>query len=326
MEKIEKVINKNINHKLNLKDKKICFLDIETTGLNRTRDSIYLVGIGYYDDKLLSWKIVQFLAEELSEEVDVLLEAYRLLSKFDIIVNYNGTSFDIPFINNKLKFYRSNLSLDVDKSLDLYRIIRSNKNILQLENYKLESIERYLGIHRKDKYTGKECIDFYRDYLINKNSLSKKKILLHNYEDLYYLLDVIKILDILESKKSFTINHKGQDNVFLIESIEFLKDYIFIRGNIDKNNIGNTVYFADNYKFILENKGDFEISFEVLEGMVTSSKKCVFIKAEDFNLPKDEYWVNEFKIPRGIILLSVEKKDCIDNIKLVSKNLIENII
>lgn len=168
LELIEKMLTKNMDINLYFKDKKVCLLDIETTGLNRSIDSIYLIGLVYYDDGFKSWKMVQLFADELKEEVNIILEAYKIISRFDLIINYNGTSFDIPFINSKLKFYKTNLSIDISKSLDLYRIIKSNKNILNLENYKLITIEKYLGIHREDKFTGKECISFYFDYLVTK--------------------------------------------------------------------------------------------------------------------------------------------------------------
>lgn len=326
MEIIEKYIDKDVDINLYFMDKKVCFLDIETTGLNRSIDSIYLIGLVYYDDSYQSWKITQLFADELKEEVDILLEAYKILSSFDLIINYNGTSFDIPFINSKLKFYRTNLSIDIEKSLDLYRIIKSNRSILDLGNYKLKTIEKFLGIHREDKFTGRECIDLYFDYLVTKNIESKDNILLHNYEDLYYLLDVIKILDILEDKKSFNITYNNKESHFLIDSIKLNKDYLFVKGIITNNNIRNTIYFADNYKVIIEKDNTFEISLEVREGMVTSTKKCIFIKAIDFGLSMDLYWSNQFKIPIGIILISVEKNYYVENIKGVIGGLIYMIV
>lgn len=327
MELIEKTIEKDIGIHSQFIDKKICFLDIETTGFNRNADTIYLIGIVYLDHSLKSWRAIQYFAEELTDEVDILLEAHKILSEVDMIVNYNGTSFDIPFINNKLKYYRTNLSIDLNKSLDLYRILQSNKNILELENYKLESIEKYLGIQRKNKFTGKECIDLYFDYLVTKNTVTKENILFHNYEDLYYLLDVIDILNILEAKKTIIIHYNNNDNHLLIDQIQLSKDYLLIKGSISNNNMGNIVYFTDNYKIILTKENTFEISLEVMEGMVTPTKKCIFIKAGEFHLPKESsYWSNQFKIPRGIILLSVEKTYYIENIKETIKKLMDNIL
>ena len=326
MKIIEKTFTKDMNTNFNLMDEKVCFLDIETTGLNRSIDSIYLIGLVYYDNSIQGWKIIQLFAEELKEEVDILLEAYKMISSFDTIINYNGTSFDIPFINSKLKFYRTNLLIDMDKSLDLYRIIQSNKYLLDLKNYKLKTIESFLGIHREDTFTGRECIDFYFDYLITKNVESKDHILQHNYEDLYYLLDVVKIVDILNHKKSFIINYRDSTNHFLIADIDLKKDYLFIRGKINNNTIRNTIYFTDNYKIIITRDNTFEVSLEVKEGLVTPTTGCTFINAISFDLPNKAYWSDQFKVPKGIILLSVEKNYYMENIKLVMSSLINMII
>ena len=322
MKIIERTIDKDIRISSNLVNKKLCLLDIETTGLSRSKDSIYLIGPAFYDD-LGNWRIVQLFAEELAEEADILFEAYRILDGFDMIVNYNGSTFDIPFINEKLNFYKTDFSLDLDKSLDLYKIIRANKNILGLKNYRLETVEEYLGIYRKDKYSGKDCIKFYADYLISKDSQALENILLHNYEDIYYLLDVIEIINILEAKKTFTLRHKDRDNSFTIDIMDQNKDYLSIRGFLERNNIGYTKYFGDNFQVIIGKDNTFEISLEVMKGMITPTEACIFIRIADFCLPKSNYRNGPYKPPRGIILLSVENNYYIENIKLVISSLIE---
>lgn len=326
MKIIEKVFNKELDINLDLISKKVCFLDIETTGLNRSSDSIYLIGLVFYDKENQGWKILQLFAEELKEEIDILLEAYKLLEDFDLIINYNGTSFDLPFINSKLKFYRTNLSIDMDKSFDLYRKIQANKKILNLQNYKLKTLEEYLGIYREDRFTGRECINFYFDYLITKNKVSKANILLHNYEDLYYLLDVLKIIDILNDKKSFSINYANMDNIFLIEEMNLNKDSFLIKGKVDNKSIGNIVYFAENFKLIITNDDSFEVSLEVKEGLVSPTQRCVFINAVNYDLPRQAYWSGEFIIPKGIVLLTVENTYCMENVKLLVGQLVDKVI
>ncbi|MDR7871615.1 MAG: ribonuclease H-like domain-containing protein [Tissierellaceae bacterium] len=327
MKVIEKIIEKEVILHTSLKDKRICFLDIETTGLSKSIDTIYLIGIMYFDNEISNWKIVQLFAEELKEEVDILLEAYKIISEFDIIVNYNGTSFDIPFINNKFNYYKMNMSIDVNISLDIYRVIKSNRNILPLENLKLKSIEEFLGINREDKHTGKECINFYFDYLISKNNLAVENILLHNYDDLYYLLDVVNILNVIDSKNTMNVYYNNKDNHFYIENIQLNKDYLYISGSVDDdNNIGNIVYYDDKYKLIITKNNTFEISLEVMEGMVTPTKKCIFINSKDFSFSKEIEWRNVYNIPKGLIILEVEKLFYIENIKQVISGLINNIL
>jgi uncharacterized protein YprB with RNaseH-like and TPR domain/predicted nuclease with RNAse H fold len=69
---------------------KVVFLDIETTGLSHYYDEITLVGL--YD----------------GQEVETLLSGHNLkrlpdvLARYDIVVTFNGTLFDLPFLKTKL--------------------------------------------------------------------------------------------------------------------------------------------------------------------------------------------------------------------------------
>lgn len=325
MESIIKTFNKGIKLHKSISNKKICFMDIETTGLNRSIHSIYLIGIIFFDEKINNWKIIQLFANELKDEAEVILEAYNIMLNFDLIVNYNGSSFDIPFINNKLAFYKTGLSINIDKSFDLYSIIKSNKNILALKNYRLKTIEEYLGIYRKDSLSGKECIDLYFDYLISGNISAKDAILLHNYEDLYYLLDIMSIIDIMDKKKTFSVNYNNQDNHFIIHKIERKKDYLFIKGDLVNTNMGSLVYYGDNFNISINQDNSFKISLEVKEAMITTNEKCIFIRGIEYNLSDQLFSNYSYKTPKGVILLKVENY-YIDNIKLVLSSLINMVI
>ena len=91
-------LNKNINI-----CRDTCFFDIETTGFSRKKDIVYLIGILYFDKEEDSWVIAQYFANNLKDELKVIEEASQFLMSFHRIVNYNGNTFDIPFINSKLK-------------------------------------------------------------------------------------------------------------------------------------------------------------------------------------------------------------------------------
>src|SRR5699024_11900087 len=101
MEIVKEKFNYNLLNNHELLEKNVCFFDIETTGFNRNKEIIYLIGILYYDKKDKNWNIIQLFADELKDEIEVLEKAYRILSTFDLIINYNGNTFDIPFMNHK---------------------------------------------------------------------------------------------------------------------------------------------------------------------------------------------------------------------------------
>lgn len=315
MEIIKTKLDKNVPIDKYLINKNPCFLDIETTGFNRSKDIIYLIGILSFDNKETSWILEQIFINKIEKEKELLLETIKVLSKFNVIINYNGDTFDIPFINQRLKIHNINNSISIEKSLDIYSNIRKNRYLFDLENLKLKTIEKFLGIHRKDIYSGKDCIQFYNDYLTNKDKKLKNKILQHNHDDLYYLLRVIKILDIIEMKKTFTIKMDTEDLSFLINDIKQLNDYIIINGEIKGNIENKTLFYKNNYKILISDNNLFEVSVEIKEGLVTPTKNCLFLNKHEFHMPDNIIWESDYNIPSNIILFKVENNFIISNIK-----------
>ena len=92
-----------INHNLNVSDYlngNSCFIDIETTGLSRSKNMIYLIGLLYFDFTQNAWVLNQYFANNMDKEGALLKEFISNISKFDHIITYNGNSFDLPFIES----------------------------------------------------------------------------------------------------------------------------------------------------------------------------------------------------------------------------------
>lgn len=302
-----------------LKDN-VCFFDIETTGLNRRKNLIYLVGILYYDEGRNRLKLLQIFAESLQEEPQLLNKAYKLLSSFDKIINYNGNAFDIPFFNQRLKVNGIESSIPREKSLDIYAYLRANRYVLDLDNLRLKTIEEYLGIERKDIYTGRDCIEFYKRYIETGQADLKEKILQHNYDDLYYLPRVMEILTIVRDKKSFLVKEKFK---FQINEIKKEGDFLVFQGLVD-DNMGKGFFYEENYQLTID-QGVFQVELEVKEGLISPDETCLFINSYDFDM-EDIKLKHKYKIPDHIVPLSIEGKYLIDNINQVLSSLIENII
>lgn len=323
MEIIESLFAKDFNFDTNIIEKESCFLDIETTGLNRGKDIIYLIGILYFNEDRGLWTLAQVFANDKDKEKDLLMATMDLLSNCKQIINYNGNSFDIPFINQRLKHHSIDNYISKEKSLDLYSIIRSNRNILNLPNLKLETVEEYLNIYRKDIYSGKECIQFYKDYVRSKEEELKDRILQHNYEDLYYLIDIIEIINILEDKKSFNILYNQDSIKFTIDTMEHSNDFFIIKGYYTSENIIKAMYYEDNYTLIVDEDESFKLTMEIQEGLVAPEVICMFIIKEKY--PIDNIIVESpYRIPENIILLRIEKKYIIENIINVISAILQN--
>ena len=186
------------------------FFDIETTGFSPTSSNIYLIGCMYRNGK--SVIVEQFFAENKSEEKEVLIAFMKLLSRFKTIITFNGIGFDLPYIKAKCESFNIAHALYQFEYLDIFKQVGNIKFLLKQANYKQKTIEAFLGIRRDDKYSGGELINVYEDYIKTHQTGAERLLLLHNYEDVLGMLD---LLPILTYEKILT----GE---FVIENIEIL--------------------------------------------------------------------------------------------------------
>lgn len=168
---------------------KPCVLDIEATGLDRSRCKAILIGLLMRTDSGV--RITQFLAENHYEEAKVLDAAMDYLEHNDAgyLITFNGCAFDVPFINARLdaNFLGRQLKM---YHFDLYRFLRKCTDMRsRLESMSQMSIENHYGIlsDRGDTITGKESVALFDQYAISGNSTIEKIILTHNREDVLHL-------------------------------------------------------------------------------------------------------------------------------------------
>ncbi|NBG88979.1 ribonuclease H-like domain-containing protein [Isachenkonia alkalipeptolytica] len=172
-------------HMLEILKENFCFLDIETTGFSRKKDRVILIGLLFKEGP--KYKLRQYFLENPSQEKELLRCFIDDLSKFDLMITYNGLSFDYPFIQERTNQHLLPLQLKNLKHIDLYKHIQKKKQSLPLENFQLKTVEKLLGIYRKDGISGGESVTLYDQYIQNKNLKIRDEILLHNYEDIFYL-------------------------------------------------------------------------------------------------------------------------------------------
>lgn len=207
-EHIKEKFNYPLEQKVNL-DRTIYF-DIETTGLSRKYCSIYLIGAMYYENG--QPVIIQWFAENYNDEANVLMAFHRFIAKFDTIIQFNGNSFDIPFVKERGEKYKIDFDFDRFSQLDLYYSLKQLKTLLGLDSLKQKSFEKFLRIKRQDQFGGGELIDVYKEYVKTKNEKLLFPLLLHNYEDVEYmgfLTELLSYKDLLEGGfiiDTFSIN------------------------------------------------------------------------------------------------------------------------
>lgn len=188
------------------------FFDIETTGLNRRRSHVYLIGAMWLSGDTFCLR--QWFAEKPGDESAVLQDFLRLASGFSRLVHYNGSSFDIPYLVHKCTFYGINPSpLQID-GCDLYTCFRPLKPWLAVENMKLKTMERAVGLQRKDSYTGKELIELYQRWLQTGEPELLERLFLHNYEDITGMAEIQRLFTLLALQNGalpLSLEHCGDE-------------------------------------------------------------------------------------------------------------------
>jgi uncharacterized protein len=133
-----------------LNDFNACYLDIETTGLDKKYDDITVIGL--YDGKepkiFVNGKNIEAFKEEIR--------------KYQTIISFNGRCFDVPFLQHKFP------ELIFDQfHIDLRFVM---KNLGYSGGLKL--IERKLGITREEDIAdidGFEAVHLWKKYLRGDN-------------------------------------------------------------------------------------------------------------------------------------------------------------
>ena len=144
----------------------ICFFDIETTGLSPAVSSVYLIGAAFLRNDSLVLR--QWFADDYVSEKAILASFADFASAFTVFVHYNGSTFDIPYLEKKYRSHNLPSPFEGRESLDIFREIRKKKEFFNTPDLNLATMEQLLGFRRLDPYTGRDCIRLYTDFMQQK--------------------------------------------------------------------------------------------------------------------------------------------------------------
>lgn len=177
----------------------LLFFDIETTGFSGDYSTLYLIGCVYYKDG--AWNLIQWFADTLDSEKEVLMTFFEFLKNYTKVIHFNGDRFDIPYLLKRCQAYSLPYDFSAVESLDIYRKIRPYRSLLGLTSMKQKAIEEFLKVERKDLYNGGQLIEVYKDYLITHETFLFNLLILHNEDDLKgmpLILPILSYPDFLE--------------------------------------------------------------------------------------------------------------------------------
>ena len=240
-------------------------IDIETTGLSPGRDFIYLIGVLTEEEG--EGVITQFLAENRSDEKALLQAFEAFISDYDLLLNYNGRAFDIPFINKRAKKHGTGLDLDTRLSLDYLRIFRESYIKEMLPDLKLKTVEKLAGVFRNDVFSGKECIDLYKKFSAKGDRTAGRQVLLHNYEDLSCFPDLNTLIDRIDFHKALAASGfpvRGGDAFFFVSDAKLRGETINASGTVSGLSEPVEIYEADYSLRAEAPDGYFSLSIDYL--------------------------------------------------------------
>lgn len=309
-------------------NKNICFFDIETTGLSSRYNEIILIGVLCLEGE--SIYIKQFFADDPCEENEILAQFAKLLNRFEHIISFNGKSFDVPFLRNRFNHHNIFSNIDEISHQDLLQLVRKNKDLLCLENCKLKTVEKYLGIYREDTISGKDSVDLYKSYVYSKDKIKRDIILKHNYDDIFYLHKLLSLYDIIEKKSMLTINLDFQNIDFRLNinktSILFEKSFISILGNSQFLNIPPQVHYKEFYSLNWStSNGIFELQLFHKTASLSDGSKCSYLDLSNHNLTLSQFNNINYNIPNHLVLLKINNTILYDNISILIKEIISQL-
>jgi uncharacterized protein YprB with RNaseH-like and TPR domain len=159
------------------------FAAFDVESLGRTPKPLFLVGLGHISPRGVEFE--QYVAGHPDEEPAVLQAAARALAEADVLLSYNGRTFDLPIIRDRLRYWRLPYE-EPRRHVDLLWLVRKHyKERLGMPACGLAEAERYvLGFARPDDVPSSQVPELYELAVKIGDARPLEPILRHNLYDL----------------------------------------------------------------------------------------------------------------------------------------------
>jgi uncharacterized protein YprB with RNaseH-like and TPR domain len=169
---------------------RVLFLDIETLGLAGV--PLFLIGLLHATEDG-DFEILQLFARDYAEEPGVLRHLARAVGDFDVLVTYNGKSFDWPYITDRAAYHAVSVDLGA-VHLDLLHEVRRRWK-RTLPNCRLQTVEQVVCKRRRVGDIPSELIgEVYHAYVRSGDARRVVDILHHNALDLVTMAEVLAFI------------------------------------------------------------------------------------------------------------------------------------
>ncbi len=168
----------------------LVLLDTETAGLSAA--PIFLVGVIVWEtDRASEALSLQLFARDYAEERAVLAASGELLRGRRALMTYNGRSFDMPLLRERMIYHGLGECPEPSAHMDLLHMIRARFRG-QWENCRLQTCEKRLcGRSRLGDIDGADIPDAWHDFVHSGDAGQMAQVLEHNRLDLITMLEVL---------------------------------------------------------------------------------------------------------------------------------------
>ncbi|MCC6525594.1 MAG: ribonuclease H-like domain-containing protein [Polyangiaceae bacterium] len=164
------------------------YLDFETTGLGGTGCFAFLAGMCWFEGG--RFVLEQLLLTEPDDEPELILRVAARIAASEVVVSYNGKSFDLPLLRGRLALHRAE-PLPPRPMLDLLhlarRVHRSRAFRKTLRTVEVE----VLGLGRGPDVAGEEIAARYHHYLRSGDFEPLWPVVDHNAADVLAMLGLV---------------------------------------------------------------------------------------------------------------------------------------
>ncbi len=203
------------------KPESFVFLDTETSGLaGGTGTYAFLIGVGRFTDE--GFILSQFFMRDPYEEPAQLAALQSALVDCEVLVTYNGKSFDVPLLNTRFITNGEPPTLNSYKHIDLLHIARRIWRD-RLESRTLGSIETHiLQLPRTEEdIPGWMVPAIYFDYIKTGDARPITNVLYHNAMDIISLASLLnQVSDMLDDPHGGAV----EDGIDLISMAKIFED------------------------------------------------------------------------------------------------------
>lgn len=193
---------------------KWAFLDTETTGLaGGTGTYAFLIGVGSIEPA--GFRLRQFFMRDYGEEASLLRRLSEHLAQFDVLITYNGKTYDQPLLETRFRMARARHPFERLEHLDLLFGARRLWK-LRLESCRLVELEnQILGVERQGDLPGEMIPYYYFEYLRTQQAFRLVPIFHHNAIDILSLACLTAIVPFAFRSPEETAFRHGADVIGL---------------------------------------------------------------------------------------------------------------